>query len=109
MLSNTLGILVRVRNSDQLIPIPLAPTANVSGIVADVVNPRAVIPGSWLFGEAQELSLESLKSLIRQRAIEKPENDMQLKIQGSESESDAIRAVRPILENGSIDLYIEQV
>jgi glucokinase-like ROK family protein len=75
--------------------------AHIAVVLADVVNllnPRVLIFGGALFRCSSELFLEPLKRTIRQRALEKSANEVQLKISDMGSEAGALGAARLISE-----------
>jgi predicted NBD/HSP70 family sugar kinase len=73
--------------------------------VVNLLNPRTVIFGGALFRTAPELLLEPLKRLIKQRAMEKPANDVEFKLSPLGSEAGARGAARLIAEKVLVDLY----
>jgi glucokinase-like ROK family protein len=82
------------------IAIPLADVVNL-------LNPHVLIFGGALFRSAPELLLDPLKRIIRQRALEKSANEVQLKISTLGSEAGAIGAARLISEIVLQKLYEE--
>ena len=75
--------------------------SHIAVVLADVVNllnPHVVIFGGALFRSSPELFLEPLKRTIRQRALEKSANEVQLKISNLGSEVGALGAARLISE-----------
>lgn len=62
--------------------------------VVNLLNPRVIIFGGPLFRGGQDLLLEPLKRIIRQRALEKSANEVQFMISGLGSEAGALGAVR---------------
>jgi N-acetylglucosamine repressor len=84
--------------------------ARIAIALADVVNllnPHVLIFGGALFRSAPELLLEPLKRSIRQRALEKSANEVQLKISNLGSEAGAFGAGRLISEIVVERLYLE--
>lgn len=73
--------------------------------VINLLNPRIVIFGGPLFREGQELLLDRLRQVIRQRALEKSANEVQLKISGLRSEAAALGAARLMSEEVLERLY----
>jgi predicted NBD/HSP70 family sugar kinase len=73
--------------------------------VVNLLNPHTVIFGGALFRSAPQLLLEPLKSLIKQRAIEKSANEVELKLSPLGSEAGALGAARLIAEKVLVDLY----
>lgn len=75
--------------------------SHIAVALADVVNllnPHVLIFGGALFRSAPELLLEPLKRTIKQRALEKSANEVQLKISRLGSEAGALGAGRLISE-----------
>jgi N-acetylglucosamine repressor len=75
--------------------------SHIAVALADVVNllnPHVLIFGGALFRSSPELFLEPLKRTIRQRALEKSANDVQLQISTLGSEAGALGAGRLISE-----------
>jgi predicted NBD/HSP70 family sugar kinase len=84
--------------------------SHIAVALADVVNllnPHVLIFGGALFRSAPELFLEPLKRTIRQRALEKSANEVQLKISNLGSEAGALGAGRLISETVVTQLYQE--
>lgn len=69
----------------------------VAGVV-NLLNPHVLIFGGPLFRSAPELFLDPLKRIIRQRALEKSANEVQLKISTLGSEAGAIGVARLVSE-----------
>ncbi len=75
--------------------------SHIAVALADVVNllnPHVLVFGGALFRSAPELFLEPLKRTIKQRALEKSANEVQLKISTLGSEAGALGAGRLISE-----------
>lgn len=66
--------------------------------VVNLLNPHVLIFGGALFRSAPELFLEPLKRTIKQRALEKSANEVQLKISTLGSEAGALGSGRLISE-----------
>lgn len=84
--------------------------SHIAVALADVVNllnPHVLIFGGALFRSAPELFLEPLKRMIRQRALEKSANEVQLKISNLGGEASALGAGRLISETVVTQLYQE--
>lgn len=84
--------------------------SHIAVALADVVNllnPHDLIFGGALFRSAPELFLDPLKRTIRQRALEKSANEVQLKISPLGSEAGALGAARLISEIVLQKLYQE--
>jgi predicted NBD/HSP70 family sugar kinase len=84
--------------------------SQIAVVLADVVNllnPHVVIFGGALFRSAPELFLDPLKRIIKQRALEKSANEVQLKISALASEAGALGAARLISETVLEILYRE--
>ena len=83
--------------------------SHIAVALADVVNllnPHVLIFGGALFRSAPELFLEPLKRTIKQRALEKSANEVQLKISTLGSEAGALGAGRLISEIVIERLYL---
>jgi glucokinase-like ROK family protein len=84
--------------------------SHIAVALADVVNllnPHVLIFGGALFRSAPELLLEPLRRTIKQRALEKSANEVQLKISNLRSEAGALGAARLISEIVVEKLYRE--
>jgi glucokinase len=75
--------------------------------VVNLLNPHVLIFGGALFRSAPELFLEPLKRTIKQRALEKSANEVELKISTLGSEAGALGAGRLISEIVVERLYKE--
>jgi glucokinase-like ROK family protein len=75
--------------------------------VVNLLNPHVLIFGGALFRSAPELFLEPLKRTIKQRALEKSANEVELKISTLGSEAGALGAGRLISEIVVERLYQE--
>lgn len=85
--------------------------SHIGVVLADVINllnPSVVVLGGPLFREGRELLLERLRQVIRQRALEKSANEVQLKISALGSEAAALGAARLISEEVLERLYAEK-
>ncbi len=83
--------------------------SHIAVALADVVNllnPHVLIFGGALFRSAPDLFLEPLKRTIKQRALEKSANEVQLKISTLGSEAGALGAGRLISEIVLERLYL---
>jgi len=77
--------------------------------LVNLLNPSIVVFGGPLFREAGDLLLEPLKNVIRQRALEKSANEVQLKISTLGSEAGALGAARVVSEKVLARLYEERL
>ncbi len=71
--------------------------AHIAVALADVVNllnPHVLIFGGALFRSAPELFLDPLKRAIKQRALEKSANEVELKISGLGGDAAALGGPR---------------
>lgn len=75
--------------------------------VVNLLNPHVLIFGGALFRSAPELFLAPLKRAIKQRALEKSANEVQLKISALGSEAGALGAARLMSETVLEKLYQE--
>jgi len=85
--------------------------SHIGVVLADVINllnPGVVIFGGPLFREGQELLLDRLRQVIRQRALEKSANEVQLKVSSLRSEAAALGAARLISEEVLEHLYMNK-
>ena len=85
--------------------------SHIGVVLADVINllnPGVVIFGGPLFREGQELLLDRLRQVIRQRALEKSANEVQLKVSSLRSEAAALGAARLISEEVLERLYMNK-
>jgi predicted NBD/HSP70 family sugar kinase len=81
----------------------------IAGGLADLVNllnPRLIIFGGALFRAAPQLLSDPLRRIIRQRALEKSSNDVQLRISPLGPEAGARGASRMIAVRALGDLYM---
>jgi len=86
--------------------------SHIGVVLADVINllnPSVVIFGGPLFRVAQELVLDRLRQVVRQRALEKSANEVRFKISGLGSEAAALGAARLASERILEHLYAEKV
>ena len=84
--------------------------SHIAVALADVVNllnPHVLIFGGALFRSAPELFLDPLKRAIKQRALEKSANEVQLKISNLGGEAAALGVARLISETVLERLYQE--
>jgi len=77
--------------------------------IINFLNPRTVIFGGPLFREGQELLLDRLRQVIRQRALEKSANEVVLTISSLSSEAAALGAARLISQEILETVYTEKV
>lgn len=77
--------------------------------VVNLLNPSVVVFGGPLFRESQELLLEPLKRVIRQCALEKSANELELKVSTLGNDAGALGAARLISEKVLENLYQEKV
>jgi N-acetylglucosamine repressor len=77
--------------------------------VVNLLNPRVIVFGGPLFREAQHLLLETLKRVIRQRALEKSANEVQFMVSTLGSQAGALGAVRLASEKVLESLYQERI
>jgi len=85
--------------------------SHIGVVLADVINllnPGVVIFGGPLFREGQELLLDRLRQVIRQRALEKSANEVELKVSSLRSEAAALGAARLIAEEVLERLYMNK-
>jgi glucokinase-like ROK family protein len=85
--------------------------SHIGVVLADVINllnPSVVIFGGPLFRAAQELVLDRLRQVVRQRALEKSANEVQFKISGLGSEAASLGAARLASERILELLYAEK-
>jgi len=84
--------------------------SHIAVALADVVNllnPRVIIFGGALFQSAPQLLLEELRRPMKQRALEKSANEVELKVSSLGSEAGALGAARMISETALDRLYAE--
>jgi predicted NBD/HSP70 family sugar kinase len=84
--------------------------SHISVALADVVNllnPHVLIFGGTLFCSAPELFLDPLKRAIKQRALEKSANEVQLKVSNLRGEAAALGVARLVSELVMEKLYQE--
>jgi predicted NBD/HSP70 family sugar kinase len=82
----------------------------IAGGLADLVNllnPRLIIFGGALFRAAPQLLSDPLRRIIRQRALEKSSNDVQLRVSPLGGEAGALGACRMIAVRALGDLYMQ--
>jgi predicted NBD/HSP70 family sugar kinase len=82
----------------------------IAGGLADLVNllnPRLVVFGGALFRAAPQLLSDPVRRIIRQRALEKSSNDVQLRISPLGGEAGALGASRMIAVRALNDLCIK--
>ena len=77
--------------------------------LVNLLNPRLIIFGGPLFREAPQLLSDPLRRVIRQRALEKSANDVELKVSPLGGEAAALGASRMIAERVLEDFYLRQV
>jgi glucokinase len=73
--------------------------------VVNLLNPSVVVFGGGLFRAAPQLLLDALKRPLRQRALEKSANEVQLKVSRLGAEAGALGAARLISEKILDNLY----
>jgi predicted NBD/HSP70 family sugar kinase len=73
--------------------------------LVNLLNPRLIIFGGALFRAAPQLLSDPLRRIIRQRALEKSANDVQLRISPLGPEAGALGAARMIATRALRDLY----
>ena len=79
--------------------------------LADVVNllsPRLVVLGGPLFRQAPQLISEPLMRVVRQRALERSANEIQIEVSNLGSEAAALGAARVICEKVLEEVYQER-
>lgn len=84
--------------------------SHIAVALADVVNllnPSVIIFGGALFQSAPQLLLDELKRPMKQRALEKSANEVELKVSNLGSEAGALGAARLISETALDRLYAE--
>lgn len=84
--------------------------SHIAVALADVVNllnPKVIIFGGALFQSAPQLLLEELKRPMKQRALEKSANEVELKVSTLGSEAGALGAARLVSERALDRLYAE--
>ena len=84
--------------------------SHIAVALADVVNllnPKVIIFGGALFQSAPQLLLEELKRPLKQRALEKSANEVELKVSTLGREAGALGAARLISETALDRLYAE--
>lgn len=74
--------------------------------VVNLLNPSFVIFGGGVFRAAPQLLLEALKRPLKQRALEKSANEVQLKVSALGSEAGALGAARLVSERILEDVYL---
>jgi predicted NBD/HSP70 family sugar kinase len=79
--------------------------ANGLADLVNLLNPRIIIFGGALFRAAPHLLSDPLRSIIKQRSLEKSSNDVQLQVSPLGSEAGALGASRLIAEKILEDLY----
>lgn len=75
--------------------------------VVNLLNPRVVVFGGPLFRHAAPLLLDPLQRIIKQHALEKSANEVQLKVSSLGSEGAALGATRLIAQKILPSLYEE--
>lgn len=84
--------------------------SHIAVALADVVNllnPRVIIFGGALFQSAPQFLLDELRRPMKQRALEKAANEVELKVSALGSEAGALGAARLISETALERLYAE--
>ena len=104
-------VVQAARENDGLAFRVLHEAASQIGIaLADVVNllnPRVVVFGGPLFRHGAPLLLDPLQRIIKQHALEKSANEVQLKISALGSEASALGATRQVSQNILSSLFAE--
>lgn len=77
--------------------------------VVNLLNPSVVVFGGPLFRNSEQLLLEPLKRVIRQCALEKSANELELKVSTLGNEAGALGAARLMSERVLEDLYREKI
>jgi predicted NBD/HSP70 family sugar kinase len=77
--------------------------------VVNLLNPHVVVFGGPLFHHAGQMLLEPLRRLIKQHALEKSANEVQLKISSLGSTGAALGAARLISQKSLVSLYEEKL
>jgi predicted NBD/HSP70 family sugar kinase len=73
--------------------------------LVNLLNPRLIIFGGALFRAAPQLLSDPLRRVIRQRALEKSANEVELKVSALGSEAGALGASRVVSTRALNDLY----
>lgn len=84
--------------------------SHIAVALADVVNllnPKVIIFGGALFQSAPQLLLDEIKRPVKQRALEKSANEVELKVSTLGSEAGALGAARLISQTALDRLYAE--
>jgi glucokinase len=106
-------IVQAVRENDSLAFRVLDEAVSHIGValadVANLLNPRVVIFGGPLFQQAQEFLLGPLRRMIKQRALEKAANEMELKVSSLGSEAAARGAAYLVSQRILESLYLEKL
>ena len=76
--------------------------------VTNLLNPSVVIFGGPLFRTAHDLILERLRQVVRQRALEKSANELELKVSTLGEEAAALGAARLVSEEILEDLCVDK-
>jgi predicted NBD/HSP70 family sugar kinase len=76
--------------------------------VVNLLNPSVVIFGGGVFRAAPQLLLDALKRPLKQRALEKSANEVQLKVSALGDEAGALGAARLISERILEQVYREK-
>jgi len=77
--------------------------------VANLLNPRVVIFGGPLFQHASEFLLQPLQRVIKQRALEKTANEIELKVSRLGSEAAALGAAHLVSQKILESLFLEKL
>lgn len=107
-------IVVQAARANDTLALRVIDEANshIGVVLADVINllnPSVVIFGGPLFRSAHDLLIGRLGQVLRQRALEKSANELQVKVSALGSEAAALGAARLISERILEDLYVETV
>jgi predicted NBD/HSP70 family sugar kinase len=73
--------------------------------LVNLLNPKLIIFGGALFRAAPHLLSDPLRSIIKQRSLEKSFNDVRLQVSPLGSEAGALGASRLIAEKVLEDMY----
>jgi predicted NBD/HSP70 family sugar kinase len=106
-------IVQAVRENDSLAFRVLDEAVSHIGValadVANLLNPRVVIFGGPLFQQAPEFLLQPLRRVVKQRALEKAANEMELKVSSLGSEAAALGAAHLVSEEIIESLFQEKM
>jgi glucokinase-like ROK family protein len=108
----SIEIIARAANENDSLAFRVLSEAasHIGASVADLVNllnPQAIIFGGALFRAAPDLLLDQIRRVVRQRALEKAVNDVELLISPLGSDAGALGAAR-LRSAGLVDLLYKQ-